>query len=93
MAFDPLTAIRYCWELIGLFWLAGMLFTKPIQRSQSIGDRLIHILLAGLGGLIIGGYFFPGTWMDANFVAHTPSVETAAWLRSQPDALSLPGRA
>ncbi len=79
MTFDPIPAIGYCWKLIGLFWLAGMLFTKPIQRSQSIGARLVHILITALGGLVIGGFFFPGTWMDAYFVPHTPTVESAGF--------------
>jgi protein-S-isoprenylcysteine O-methyltransferase Ste14 len=79
VTFDPLAAIGYCWELIGLFWLAGMLFTKPTQRSGSLGNRLAQILIAVLGGLVIGGYFPLGQWMDAHFLPHTRSVEMAGF--------------
>lgn len=77
MTFDPLAAIGYCWELLGLFWLAGMLFTKPTQRSGSLGNRLAQTSIALLGGLVIGGFFPLGAWMNAEFVQHTHSVEFA----------------
>ncbi|MDR3797716.1 MAG: isoprenylcysteine carboxylmethyltransferase family protein [Terracidiphilus sp.] len=77
MAFDPLSAIDYCWKLIALFWLAGMLFTKRTERSGPLGNRVAQNLLALLGGLCIGGFIFPGTWMDAYFVPHTRAMELA----------------
>ena len=79
MAFDPITGIEYCWDLIALFWLAGMLFIKPIQRKGSFGSRLAQILMAVLGGVVIGGLIPLGPWMDARIVPLSPSVALAGF--------------
>ena len=75
MTFNPLTAINYCWRLIGLFWLAGMLFTKPTLRSGSLGNRVAQILVAILGGVVIAGFIPLGPWMDARMLPRTQSLE------------------
>ena len=80
MTFDAINGIRYSWILLGLFWLAGMLFTKPVERAQSGGARLIHVLPALMGGVLIGGYFFRGSWLDTRFVPHTNAIEWAGFL-------------
>jgi len=77
MPFKPLEAVGYCWVLLGLFWLAGKLFTKPTQRAQSLGGDLLHLLPFLAGAALIGGYFFRGTWLDSRFIAHTSAVELA----------------
>ncbi len=68
MTFNVYSAIGYCWIALGTFWLIGMVFTKPTVQSQSLVSRFIHILLAALGGFFIGGFFFPGSWLDTRFV-------------------------
>jgi protein-S-isoprenylcysteine O-methyltransferase Ste14 len=80
VTFDPLIAIRYCWILLGLFWLAGMLFTKPVQRAQSNGARLVHVVLALAGGVLMSGYLFRGTWMDARFLPDARAVQIAGFI-------------
>src|ERR1700722_18979527 len=75
MAFNVHTAIGCCWIALGILWAVSAFFSKPTERSQSIGDRAVHIGLALLGSLLIGGFFFPGSWMDDHFIPHTPAIE------------------
>jgi protein-S-isoprenylcysteine O-methyltransferase Ste14 len=77
MTLDPLKYVGYCWVLLGLFWLAGMLFTKPTQRVQSPGGRLFHVLPSLAGAALLGGYFFRGTWLDSRFIANMNVIELA----------------
>jgi len=80
MTFDISTGIEICWIALALLWLAGTFFSKPTERAQSAGARSIHIALAVIGGLLIGRFFFRGTWMDAHFVPGTHSVRLAGFL-------------
>jgi protein-S-isoprenylcysteine O-methyltransferase Ste14 len=80
MAFNVHTAIGCCWIALGILWAVSAFISKPTERSQSIGDRAVHIGLALLGGLLIGGFFIPsswmlGSWLNDRFIPHTPAVE------------------
>ncbi len=78
--FDPLNGIRYSWTLLCIFWLAGMLFTKPVRRAQTSASRSAHVLLALIGGVLMSGYFFRGTWFDTQFLPPSRSMELAGFV-------------
>jgi len=80
VTFDALNGIRYCWILLGIFWLAGMLFTKPVKRSQTSAARSAHVLLSLAGGVLMSGYFFRGTWFDSRFLPQTQPIELAGFV-------------
>ena len=79
MHFNPYSAIGYCWEALGAIWIIGLLFTKPTLRTQSAPSRLLYIALTAVGGVLIAGYFFPGSVLDAHFVARTYAVATVGF--------------
>jgi protein-S-isoprenylcysteine O-methyltransferase Ste14 len=76
MHFNPYSAIGYCWDFLGIIWIIGIIFTKPTLRAQSAPARLLYIVLTIVGGLLIAGYFFPGSVLDAHFVPHTYAIAT-----------------
>jgi len=79
MTFSPLDGIRDCWILLAIFWLAGMLFTKPVRRAQTSAARSAHILIALVGGVLMSGYFFRGTWFDMPILPPNRSMQLAGF--------------
>ena len=72
-----LTLIRYAWEALGIFWVAGMLFTKRTARAQSIGSRLLHIVFVLPGAVFLGAPQLQIGWLGEHFVPATPGVSIA----------------
>jgi protein-S-isoprenylcysteine O-methyltransferase Ste14 len=75
MSFSIHQIVRWCWLALALVWIVSAVYTKPTIRAQSSTARLLHIALALLGGLIIGGVILPDSWMSRHFIADTPTVE------------------
>jgi len=69
VAFNAGSAIGFTWEITGLVWLAGLVFTKRTVRSQPSGTRLFHIALGALGFALLGGHWFRQGWLGMRFVA------------------------
>jgi len=78
MSFNPLAAIVWTWEALGLLWLAGYAFTKRTLRSQSLPARLSNIALGVLGFAFLGMPWFERGWLALRFLA---GALFAAWAR------------
>ena len=74
---DPLSLIRYAWVGLGIFWTAGMLFTKRTARVQSIGSRLLHIAFVLPGAIFLGAPQLQIGWLGEHFVPDTSAVKIA----------------
>lgn len=77
MNLNLLSAIGYTWVGLGLFWLAGLAFTKRIIRSQPSGPYLFHLALALLGYFLLGSSMFRQGWLGASFVPANYTVQIA----------------
>lgn len=75
MTLDPLSLIRYLWEALGLFWLAGLAFTRRTARVQPFGARLLHSSLALPGFLFLTAPWLRFGWLGERFV---PATQAAA---------------
>jgi len=79
MAFNVLAAVGTCWMALGILWLVSAFFSKPTERSQSIGDRALHVVPIVLGGLLISGFLLPESWLDSwidsRFLPYTAAVQ------------------
>jgi protein-S-isoprenylcysteine O-methyltransferase Ste14 len=71
---DSISLIQYTWEALGIFWLAGMIFTKRTAQAQSIGSRLFHIMFAVPGAAFLGAPWLSIGWLGEHFVPAMPSV-------------------
>ena len=60
--------IGYAWEVIGVVWLGGLVFTKKTVRSQPLGTRLFHLALSALGFALLSGRWFRQGWLGMRFV-------------------------
>jgi protein-S-isoprenylcysteine O-methyltransferase Ste14 len=80
MKIDPLTLAGYCWFGIGLFWLAGLAFTKRVARRMPASARLFQIAVGLLGVTLMTGRWFDQGWMAHLFLPDTPgALQFAAW--------------
>lgn len=68
MAINAGSAIGLTWEVTGLVWLAGLVFTKRTVRAQPSGTRLFHLALGALGFTLLGGHWFRQGWLGMRFV-------------------------
>jgi protein-S-isoprenylcysteine O-methyltransferase Ste14 len=71
---DSLFLIRSTWVALGIFWFAGLAFTKRTARAQSIGSRLFHVLFVLPGAILLGAPQLRIGWLGEHFVAATPAV-------------------
>lgn len=79
MKFDVNSAIGYTWQALGLVWLVGLAFTKRTLRSQSIGTRAFHLVLALFGFLLLGSHYFRQGWLGMRFVPDSASAAIAGF--------------
>jgi len=87
MTFNATSIIRSTWEALGVLWLIGYAFTKPVIRAQSIGSRLFTIAVAFLGFVFLGGPWLEHGWMAARFVPATHDVGLAGLVLTVAGAL------
>jgi protein-S-isoprenylcysteine O-methyltransferase Ste14 len=71
---NSFSLIQYTWETLGIFWLAGLLFTKRTAQAQSIGSRLLHIMFVLPGAVFLAGPWLDFGWLGERFVPAAPSV-------------------
>jgi protein-S-isoprenylcysteine O-methyltransferase Ste14 len=72
-----ISAIGYTWEALGLVWLVGLAFTKPIARRQPIGARLFTLAIALTGFSLLGSSWFSNSWLTTRFLPSTGPTELA----------------
>ena len=72
-----LSAVGYTWEILGMVWLAGLVFTKRTVRSEPAGSRLFQMALALLGFSLLGSTWFNDGWLGRRFLIVTQEVEIA----------------
>lgn len=70
-----LTVIGYAWEILAIFWLAGIAFTKRTVRSQPLGQRVFQMALVLFGFTLLGSSYLRGGWLGRNFIPTSPAVE------------------
>lgn len=70
-----LTVIGYAWEILAIFWLAGIAFTKRTVRSQPLGQRVFQMALVLFGFTLLGSSYLRGGWLGRNFIPISPAVE------------------
>jgi protein-S-isoprenylcysteine O-methyltransferase Ste14 len=58
----------YCWIGLGLVWLVGLAFTKPVVRTGPIGARAFQIALAALGVALMSSQSLNKGWIAASFL-------------------------
>ncbi len=63
--------ILYTWIALGLFWLAGMAFTKRAAQTQSAGARALHLVIALPGYLLLVDRNLAIGWLGEHFVPAT----------------------
>ncbi len=81
MRIDPLTLAGYCWIGIGLFWLAGLAFTKRVARRMPTSARLFQIAVGLLGVTLMTGRWFNQGWMALSILPYAPDTQRfAAWI-------------
>jgi protein-S-isoprenylcysteine O-methyltransferase Ste14 len=68
MNFNLLSAISLVWSILGVLWVAGALFAKPVQRAQPGASRLFYLTLAAMGIAMLGSQWFHRGWMGVRFV-------------------------
>lgn len=68
--------ILYMWIALGLFWLAGMMFTKRTARAQPLGARSLHLIIVLPGYLLLVDPRFAIGWLGARFAP----AEPATWI-------------
>jgi len=71
------TLILFPWIALGAVWMMGMLFTKRTVRSQSIGQRSLHLLFVLPGYALVGYGWFAVGWLGKRFVPDTSTVALA----------------
>jgi len=83
-----LRCVDAVWIAVGAFWLAGAVFTKRTARSQTTGSRLIHLLLAATGFMLmfrgpLGWRFLPDSpaIAFAGLALTIAGVAVAVWAR------------
>jgi len=83
-----LWCIDAVWIAVCVFWLAGAVFTKRTARSQTTGSRLIHLLLAATGFMLmfrgpLGWRFMPASPIIAfaGLALTIAGVAVAVWAR------------
>jgi len=65
--------INALWIAVGLFWLVSSVSTKRTTRAQSGGSRVLHMLLATPGFLLVFG-FFHFAWLDRQLLPDSAVV-------------------
>jgi len=60
--------VEYCWVGLGLVWIAGLGFTKPVIRRSPMGPRAFQIALAALGAVLMTGQSLNKGWMAVPFL-------------------------
>jgi protein-S-isoprenylcysteine O-methyltransferase Ste14 len=71
MTINAFTWVKYCWIGLGLIWLVGLAFTKPVVRRIPQGVRAFQIALAALGLALIFSQSLDKGWMAATFLPHS----------------------
>lgn len=77
MTLNVMSIISTTWCALGILWLAGALFAKPVQQSQPPGSRLFYLALGGLGIAMLASRWFDRGWMGYRFVPGSESVLAA----------------
>ena len=72
-----LSAIGYTWEVLGLVWLVGLVFTKRTVRRQPAGPRLFHLAVALSGFWLVGSNRFASGWLTTPFLPASSELEFA----------------
>lgn len=66
------TIVTVAWVVIGCVWLVGALMTKRTARSQSLGSRVLHTVIAALAVFIGFTHRLQLDGLDRTFVPNTP---------------------
>lgn len=74
MTFSALKWVVYCWDGVGLFWLAGLVFTKPVVRRTPMGARAFQITVGALGAAFIFSQSLNKGWMGVSFLPQSAGV-------------------
>jgi protein-S-isoprenylcysteine O-methyltransferase Ste14 len=86
MRFDiPLVA--YPWLALALVWLAAAGSKKAVLKKQSAERRVLHVLLAFLGYLLLSHPWFHRGWLGMRFVPDTRAVYFAGFALTVAGAL------
>jgi protein-S-isoprenylcysteine O-methyltransferase Ste14 len=72
MTISAFTWAMYCWVGLGLVWLAGLAFTKPVVRRIPVGVRAFQIALAALGLALISSQSLNKGWMAVSILPQSP---------------------
>lgn len=72
MALSPFKLMCLTWEIVGVFWLIGVGFSKKAVRTQPAGWRLLEVGLGMSGFVLLGGYWLQPQWLQDPFFAGMP---------------------
>ena len=78
MTFSAVTWVVYCWDGVGLFWLAGLAFTKRVVRRTPIGARAFQIAVGALGIAFIFSQSLNKGWMAVSFLPRSAGLHQLA---------------
>ena len=68
MTINAFKWVEYCWVGLGMLWVAGLAFTKPVIRRIPIGPRAFQIALATLGVVLMTSQSLKEGWMAVSFL-------------------------
>ena len=72
---SPISAVGYTWEILGVVWLAGLVFAKRTVRSQPAGSMYFQMTLALIGFSLLGSTWFSAGWLGMRFLPSAPKLE------------------
>jgi protein-S-isoprenylcysteine O-methyltransferase Ste14 len=68
MTINAFEWVEYCWAGLGLVWLVGLAFTKPVVRRIPTGPRAFQIALGALGVALMSIPSLDTGWMAISFL-------------------------
>jgi protein-S-isoprenylcysteine O-methyltransferase Ste14 len=74
MGLNVNSAILYSWLALVVVWVAAGAFTKQTVRAQPAGSRILYLVLAILGGFLLGDRRLGLGWLGEHFVPATAPV-------------------